>query len=78
MFAKGNYGPGIEDWHNLVAQYYGNVQAVSIKSAVYDLMTVTRSTMHHDPTELYTGDGVHPGTLSFRGLGYRSEGLDQA
>lgn len=32
------YGPLVEDWHNLVLQYYGTVQAISARAAVYDLL----------------------------------------
>ena len=32
------FGPIVEDWHNLVLQHYGTVQAVSVRAAIYDLV----------------------------------------
>eukprot|EP00798_Chlamydomonas_sp_ICE-L_P022974 gene22974-30163_t len=32
------WGPHVEDWHNMLVAYYGNVQAVSIRNVIFELM----------------------------------------
>ncbi|KAG1660189.1 hypothetical protein FOA52_007760 [Chlamydomonas sp. UWO 241] len=53
-----SFGMVAEDWHNLVAQHYGNVQVLSLRNSVYELWLNHSSV----PSELgvYMDDGVHP------------------
>ncbi len=33
-----NYGPGTEDFHNLLLMHYGKVQVISARAVFYDLL----------------------------------------
>ncbi|KAG1674406.1 hypothetical protein FOA52_012933 [Chlamydomonas sp. UWO 241] len=55
------YGPLVEDWHDLVVQYYGNVQAISVRSVIYDMLRgLTAKSPEMAELRLFMPDGLHP------------------
>jgi hypothetical protein len=47
-----SFAPLIEDWHDVVSRYYGNIQSISQRAVVHGILKHHNVSASHDPLKM--------------------------